>query len=325
MQIGPHAIDPPVLLAPMAGITDAPFRALCRRMGAGLAFSEMLTSDRHLWATPKSRQRLALAGEPGPVAVQLAGTEPGELAAAARGIAAAGAEIIDLNMGCPAKKVCRRAAGSALLRDEALVGRILEAVVAAVDVPVTLKIRTGWDGDHRNAPTIARIAEEAGIAALTVHGRTRDDGYRGSAEFDTLARVREATSLPLVANGDIVDGPSALRALQRTGADAVMVGRAARGDPWVFRRIRAFLAGESAPEPDAGEVAAVADEHLRGLHALYGPEQGVRVARKHIKWYLQAQGPAGADTRRLMAATDTGEQRRLLATAYAAESQEFAA
>jgi tRNA-dihydrouridine synthase B len=325
MQIGPHAIDTPVLLAPMAGITDAPFRTLCRRMGAGLAFSEMLTSDRHLWATPKSRQRLALTGEPGPIAVQLAGTEPAELAAAARDVAAAGAELIDLNMGCPAKKVCRRAAGSALLRDEALVGHILEAVVAAVPVPVTLKIRTGWDAEHRNAPTIARIAEEAGIAALTVHGRTRADGYSGQAEFDTLARVRAATSLPLVANGDIVDGPSALRALQQTGADAVMVGRAARGDPWVFRRIRAFLAGESAPEPDAAEVAAVADEHLRGLHTLYGPEQGVRVARKHIKWYLQARGTAETDTRRLMAATDASEQRRLLANAFAAEFQEFAA
>jgi len=325
MQIGPHAIDPPVLLAPMAGITDAPFRALCRRMGAGLAFSEMLTSDRHLWATPKSRQRLAPAGEAGPVAVQLAGTEPEELAAAARAVAAAGADLIDLNMGCPAKKVCRRAAGSALMRDEALVGRILETVVAAVAVPVTLKIRTGWDGDHRNAPDIARIAETAGIAALTVHGRTRADGYSGQAEFDTLARVREATSLPLVANGDIVDGPSALDALRQTGADAVMIGRAARGDPWVFRRVRAFLAGQSAPEPDAAEVAAVADEHLEGLHALYGPEQGVRVARKHIKWYLQARGTAQPDTRRLMAATDAGEQRRLLANALADESQEFAA
>ncbi|MFP4182937.1 MAG: tRNA dihydrouridine synthase, partial [Thiohalospira sp.] len=259
-------------------------------------------------------------------AVQLAGTEPAELAAAARAVAAAGADIIDLNMGCPAKKVCRRAAGSALMRDEALVGRILEAVVAAVAVPVTLKIRTGWDADHRNAPAIARIAEATGIAAVTVHGRTRADGYRGGSEFATLARVREATSLPLVANGDIVDGPSARNALERSGADAVMVGRAARGDPWVFRRILASLAGGPAPEPDAAEVAAVADEHLRGLHALYGPEQGVRVARKHIKWYLQqARGTEQPDTRPLMAATEAGEQRRLLAHALAAEAQEFAA
>ena len=288
MRIGPHSIEPRVVLAPMAGVTDKPFRLLCKRMGAGLAVSEMTISDPRFWATSKSLRRMDHAGEPDPVSVQIAGTEPRQLAEAARHNAGHGARIIDINMGCPAKKVCNAWAGSALMRDEALVGRILEAVVAAVDVPVTLKIRTGWDAANRNAPAIARIAEASGIQALTVHGRTRDQHYTGRAEYDTIAAIKAAIGIPVIANGDIDSPQRAAQVLRDTGADAVMVGRAAQGRPWIFREIAHYLAtGELLPAPGAGEVRDILLGHLQALHTFYGEEQGVRIARKHLGWYAK--------------------------------------
>ena len=288
MRIGPHSIEPRVVLAPMAGVTDKPFRLLCKRMGAGLAVSEMTISDPRFWTTSKSLRRMDHAGEPDPVSVQIAGTEPRQLAEAARHNAGHGARIIDINMGCPAKKVCNAWAGSALMRDEALVGRILEAVVAAVDVPVTLKIRTGWDAANRNAPAIARIAEASGIQALTVHGRTRDQHYTGRAEYDTIAAIKAAIGIPVIANGDIDSPQRAAQVLRDTGADAVMVGRAAQGRPWIFREIAHYLAtGELLPAPGAGEVRDILLGHLQALHTFYGEEQGVRIARKHLGWYAK--------------------------------------
>ncbi|TWT17736.1 tRNA dihydrouridine synthase DusB [Luteimonas wenzhouensis] len=288
MRIGPYAIQPKVVLAPMAGVTDKPFRLLCKRLGAGLAVSEMTTSDPRFWNTRKSVHRMDHAGEPDPVSVQIAGTEPAVMAEAARHNAAHGAHIIDINMGCPAKKVCSAWAGSALMRDELLVARILEAVVAAVDVPVTLKIRTGWDADHRNAPAIARIAEESGVAALAIHGRTRDQHYAGQAEYDTIAAIKARVSIPVIANGDI-DSPEKARAvLDHTGADAVMVGRAAQGRPWIFGAIAHYLAtGEHLPEPGPAKVRDILLGHLEALHAFYGEQAGVRIARKHLGWYAK--------------------------------------
>jgi tRNA-dihydrouridine synthase B len=288
MRIGPHAIDPHVILAPMAGVTDKPFRVLCKRLGAGLAMSEMTTSDPRFWRTAKSLRRMDHAGEPDPVGVQIAGTEPAVLADAARYNVDHGAQLIDINMGCPAKKVCNAWAGSALMRDEALVARILEAVVAAVDVPVTLKIRTGWDATHRNAPAIARIAEAAGIAALAVHGRSREQHYTGVAEYDTVAAIKAELRIPVIANGDIDSPVKAAEVLRRTGCDAVMVGRAAQGRPWIFRDIAHYLAhGELLPEPSAAEVRDILLGHLDALHAFYGEESGVRIARKHLGWYAK--------------------------------------
>jgi tRNA-dihydrouridine synthase B len=288
MRIGPHTIDPPVILAPMAGVTDKPFRVLCKRLGAGLAVSEMTTSDPRFWNTTKSLRRMDHAGEPDPVSVQIAGTEPALLAEAARHNVAHGAQMIDINMGCPAKKVCNAWAGSALMRDEALVARILEAVVAAVDVPVTLKIRTGWDAAHRNAPEIARIAWESGIAALAVHGRSREQHYQGEAEYETIAAIKAASPIPVVANGDIDSPRKAAQVLRDTGADAVMVGRAAQGRPWIFREIAHYLAtGELLPEPGPAEVRDLLLGHLQALHAFHGEEAGVRIARKHLGWYAK--------------------------------------
>src|SRR5690606_32586348 len=255
MRIGPYAIEPRVVLAPMAGVTDKPFRLLCKQLGAGLAVSEMTISDPRFWNTPKSLRRMDHAGEPDPVSVQIAGTEPRQLAEAARYNVDQGAQIIDINMGCPATKVCNAWAGSALMREEALVARILEAVVAAVEVPVTLKIRTGWCAEVRNAPAIARIAEDAGIAALAIHGRTRNQHYTGQAEYDTIAEVKSRLRIPVVANGDIDSPAKAAFVLAYTGADAVMVGRAAQGRPWIFRQIAHYLAtGEELPEPAVAEV-----------------------------------------------------------------------
>ena len=258
MQLGPYTLAAPVVLAPMAGVTDKPFRVLCKRMGAGLCVSEMTTSDPRFWSTSKSRHRMDHAGEPDPVSVQIAGTVPQVMADAARYNVDHGAQVIDINMGCPAKKVCNAWAGSALMRDEALVARIVEAVVRAVGVPVTLKIRTGWDAAHRNAPTIARIAQDAGIAALTVHGRTRDQQYGGVAEYDTIAAIKAELSIPVIANGD-VDSPAKARAvLDATGCDAVMVGRAAQGRPWLLREIAHFLAtGKSLPPPTLVELSLI--------------------------------------------------------------------
>ncbi|MFV8834519.1 tRNA dihydrouridine synthase DusB [Aquisalimonas sp. APHAB1-3] len=309
MRIGNHALNGKVVLAPMAGVTDRPFRLLCREHGAALAASEMVHASPALRDSRKSRLRADHRGEPSPRVVQIAGPDPAMLAEAAQYNAANGAEIIDINMGCPAKKVCNRQAGSALLADEALVASILDAVVAAVDIPVTLKIRTGPTADNRNGVRIARMAERAGIAALAVHGRTREALYRGEAEYDTIRAIRQATSLPLFANGDIDTPEKADRVLDHTGADGVMIGRAAQGRPWIFREIQHFLeTGRHLPAPDATTVRTLMLDHLRALHAFYGDHQGVRIARKHIGWYLAGRPDGEAARRALVAITDPQEQ-----------------
>jgi tRNA-dihydrouridine synthase B len=289
MQIGPYTLKNNLIVAPMAGVTDRPFRQLCKRLGAGMAVSEMVACDPRLWSTRKSRRRTDHAGEVEPISVQIAGADPGMMAQAARYNVNQGAQIIDINMGCPAKKVCNVMAGSALLRDEALVGRILDAVVAAVDVPVTLKIRTGWDPHQRNAERVARIAESAGVRALTVHGRTRACGFTGEAEYDTIRAVKSAVRIPVIANGDINSPQKAKRVLAQTGADALMIGRAAHGRPWLFRAVRHYLqTGTALPEPGVAEVHGVLRGHLLDLYAFYGEQTGVRVARKHIAWYTKS-------------------------------------
>jgi tRNA-dihydrouridine synthase B len=289
MRIGAHALSNGLFVAPMAGITDRPFRRLARRFGAALAVSEMVSCRPELRASRKTRLRLDHAGEPSPISVQIAGSDPRMLAEAARLNVAEGAEIIDINMGCPAKKVCNVAAGSALLENEALVARILEAVVAAVEVPVTLKIRTGPAPERRNALRIARIAESAGAQALAVHGRTRACMFAGRAEFDTIAELKACVRIPVIANGDIESPEDARRVLEATLADGVMVGRAAQGRPWLFREIAHYLAtGERLAPPSAREIGAVLAEHLEGLYSLYGSDQGARVARKHIGWTVRA-------------------------------------
>ena len=288
MRIGPHLIDPRVILAPMAGVTDKPFRVLCKRLGAGLCVSEMTTSDPRFWNTAKSRHRMDHAGEPDPISVQIAGTVPSVMADAARHNVDNGAQIIDINMGCPAKKVCNAWAGSALMREPGLVADILEAVVNAVDVPVTLKIRTGWAAERRNALEIARIAESSGIAALAVHGRTRDQQYKGVAEYDTIAEVKAALSIPVMANGDIDSPHKAEAVLKHTGCDAVLVGRAAQGRPWIFREIAHYLAtGEILPQPGLAEIRDILLGHLAHLHDFYGEVSGVRIARKHLGSYAK--------------------------------------
>jgi len=288
MRIGSHSITPAIVLAPMAGVTDKPFRQLCKRLGAGLAVSEMTTADPRLWHTRKSLRRMDHVDEPAPISVQIAGHDPRMLAEAARYNVDHGAEIVDINMGCPAKKVCNVYSGSALLQDEGLVGRILDAVVGAVEVPVTLKIRTGWNRDNRNGVNIARIAESAGIAALAVHGRTRADLYNGDAEYETIAAIKDAVCIPVLANGDI-DGPlKARQVLKATGADALMIGRAAQGRPWIFREIAHYFAtGQLLPPPDAIEVCEILCAHLQALYAFHGELQGVRIARKHLGWYAK--------------------------------------
>lgn len=288
VKIGPHIIEPALVLAPMAGVTDRPFRVLCRRLGAGLAVSEMTISDPRMWKTEKSRTRMDHAGEPGPVSVQIAGHDPRMLAEAARHNVAHGADLIDINMGCPAKKVCRVDAGSALLRDEALVARICAAVVAAVPVPVTLKIRTGWSRSERNGVRIARIAEDCGIAALAVHGRSREDRFEGEAEYDTIAEIKQAVGIPVIANGDIRSPQQAQQVLLKTGADALMIGRAAQGRPWIFREISHYLAtGDVLEEPSRAWVGHLLLEHLAAMAGLYGETQGARIGRKHIRWYCE--------------------------------------
>ena len=289
MQIGSFSLPNQVVLAPMAGVTDRPFRKLCRRLGAGLTVSEMVTSDPRLRATRKTLRRIDHAGEPAPRSVQIAGADPAMLADAARFNVDRGADIIDINMGCPAKKVCNAAAGSALLSDEALVGRILERVVAAVEVPVTLKIRTGPAPERRNAVRIARIAESAGIAAIAVHGRTRRCAFKGAVEYDSIRAVKREVSIPVIANGDITSPEEARRVLAFTGADAVMIGRAAQGNPWLPGAVAACLrSGTRVSPPGALETAEVLLGHLRALHGFYGEEMGVRVARKHLSWYCRA-------------------------------------
>lgn len=287
-RIGPYQIDSKVILAPMAGVTDRPFRQLCRQLGAGLVVSEMVTSNSELWGTRKSSLRLDHTGEVEPIAVQIAGGDPEMMAEAARLNVANGAQIIDINMGCPAKKVCKKAAGSALLKDEQLVAEILRAVVAAVDVPVTLKFRTGWSTEERNALRIARIAEDSGISALALHGRTRACAFTGEAEYDTIAAVVQAVSIPVFCNGDIDSARKAKVVLDHTQAAAVMIGRAAQGRPWIFREIEHFLAtGQELPEPSLHEVREILSSHLRELYCFYGEFMGPRIARKHAGWYLQ--------------------------------------
>ncbi|WP_242111498.1 tRNA dihydrouridine synthase DusB [Luteimonas aquatica] len=316
MRIGPHTIAPRVILAPMAGVTDKPFRLLCKRLGAGLAVSEMTTSDPRFWGTEKSLRRMDHVDEPDPVSVQIAGTEPRIMAEAARHNVDHGAQIIDINMGCPAKKVCNAWAGSALMRDEALVARIVQAVVQAVDVPVTLKIRTGWDAAHRNAPAIARIAEDAGIQALAVHGRTRDQQYAGQAEYDTIAAIKTALRIPVIANGDIDSPERAAFVLRHTGADAVMVGRAAQGRPWILREIAHYLdTGELLPAPSLGEVRDTLLGHLRALHAFYGEIAGVRIARKHLGWYAKDR-PENAAFRGIVNRAETAQAQLALTREY---------
>jgi tRNA-dihydrouridine synthase B len=289
MNIGRHEIPPALGLAPMAGVTDKPFRLLCRRMGAGLATSEMTSANPRLRGTRKSAERLDHEGEPGPISVQIAGTEPGQMADFARYNVDHGAEIIDINMGCPAKKVCKAWAGSALMRDAGKVEAILRAVVGAVDTPVTLKIRTGWAHDAKNAPVVARIAEDAGVKALAIHGRTRDQKYQGSAEYDTIAAIKQAISIPVWANGDVDSPEKARQVLDHTGADGLLIGRAAQGRPWLFEEIRYFLdTGRRLPEKSPAEVGAILGEHLEALHAFYGEDRGVRIARKHLGWYVKA-------------------------------------
>ncbi|WP_376694968.1 tRNA dihydrouridine synthase DusB [Wenzhouxiangella sp. EGI_FJ10305] len=312
LPIGGYRVAPALGLAPMAGVTDKPFRLLCRHLGAGLATSEMTSSDPSLWHTRKSRERMDHEGEPGPVSVQIAGTVPERMAEAARHNVDHGAEIIDINMGCPAKKVCKAWAGSALMRDECLVARILEAVVAAVDVPVTLKTRTGWDSAHRNGPDIARIAEESGIAALAVHGRTRDQKYAGRAEYDTIAEIVSQRSIPVWANGDVDSPEKARQVLDHTGAAGLLIGRAAQGRPWIFGEIAHFLTtGEYLPEKPLGEVRDILLGHLEALYAFYGEFRGVRIARKHLGWYAKDR-PENAGFRRIVnRAESPGEQFRL--------------
>lgn len=293
----------------MAGVTDLPFRQLCRRLGAGLVVSEMVTSDTRLWNTNKSRWRLDHQSEVSPRSVQIAGGSPEMMAEAAQANVKLGAEIIDINMGCPAKKVCNRAAGSALLRDEALVHSILKAVVDAVDVPVTLKIRTGWDQSLKNAVTIAQMAEDVGIQLLSVHGRTRADAFRGEAEYDTIAEVKQTVSMPVIANGDINSPAQAKQVLQHTGADAVMIGRAAQGNPWIFREINHYLeTGHTLPGPSLDEAKQTILWHVSALHAFYGSYMGVRVARKHLSWYLNARGLQKNSFRHLLTLEDPSSQ-----------------
>jgi len=290
LTIGPYQLANRLVAAPMAGVTDRPFRQLCRRLGAGLAVSEMLIADTRLWNTRKSRLRMDHRGEPGPVTVQIAGADPAQLAQAARLNVERGAAIIDINMGCPAKKVCNVMAGSALLEDEPLVARILDAVVAAVEVPVTLKIRTGPTTENRNALKIARLAEQAGVQALTVHGRSRVQKYQGQAEYDTITEIKQQLSIPVIANGDIDSPQKARLVLDKTGADGLMIGRAAQGNPWIFAQIEHFLnCGSLLAPPPATERQQVMIEHLHALYQFYGEQQGLRLARKHLGWYLRAQ------------------------------------
>ncbi len=295
MHIGPYQLSNKLILAPMAGVTDLPFRKLCRSLGAGMAVSEMVSSNSLLWGSDKTKRRASHEGETDPKSVQIMGTEPAMMAEAAKYNADNGAQIIDINMGCPAKKVCNVLAGSALLQDEKLVAEILTAVVEAVDIPVTLKIRTGWDRESRNAVNIARIAEDAGIQSLAIHGRTRADQYRGDAEYDTIADVKSRIAIPVIANGDIKTPEKAKFVLDYTKADAVMIGRAAQGRPWIFREIEHYLkTGELLPEPSTEEIRNILLGHLDNLYDFYGEFTGVRVARKHISWYSKGQSHGGA-------------------------------
>jgi tRNA-dihydrouridine synthase B len=321
MRIGSHLLKNRLIVAPMAGVTDRPFRQLCKQLGAGMAVSEMVTSNSLLYGSAKTARRANHDGEVDPISVQIAGADPKMMAEAARHNVDRGAQIIDINMGCPAKKVCNVMAGSALLQDEPLVGRILDAVVEAVpEVPVTLKIRTGWDREHRNALNILKIAENAGVQALAMHGRTRACGYSGNAEYDTIRAVKAAARIPVIANGDITTPEKARHVLDYTGADAVMIGRAAQGRPWIFREIAHFLdTGEHLPLPEVAEIHAVLSGHLHDLYAFYGEVTGVRVARKHISWYTR--GLVGSSAfRHAMNQLDTVAEQLAVVNDYFAQA-----
>ena len=309
MKIGPYELESNVVLAPMAGVTDRPFRTLCRKFGAGLAASEMLTADVRLWNTPKSRRRMDHSGEPSPRVVQIAGFDPQMMAEAARRNVDAGAEIIDINMGCPAKKVCNRLAGSALMQDEALVARILRTVVHAVPVPVMLKTRTGWNRDNKNGTRIASIAEDCGIQALAIHGRTRADMYAGAAEHETVAAIKARIGIPVIANGDIDSPRRAREILALTRCDGLLIGRAAQGRPWIFDEVNFFLErGESRATLALEKVRDIMRAHLEDLYAFYGDETGVRVARKHLSWYFR-QHPGQDDLRNRLVLIETPQEQ----------------
>ena len=308
--IGPYILPNPVVLAPMAGVTDRPFRQLCRQLGAGLVVGEMVSSSPDTRHTRKSQLRMNHDGEPEPIAVQIVGGDPEIMAAGAVFNVQNGAQIIDINMGCPAKKVCNKAAGSALMKDEGLVREILQAVVGAVDVPVSLKIRTGWDPDHRNGPRIARIAEDAGIVSLAVHGRTRACGYGNTVEYDTIRTIKQSVGIPVFANGDITSAEKAVAVMQYTGADGVLIGRAAQGRPWIFREVTHYMAtGEQLPAPALEETEQILLTHLDALYEFYGDFLGVRIARKHVGWYLQHQQDNPDFRRQFNALEDAGQQR----------------
>ena len=322
MRIGPYQLTNNLLVAPMAGVTDLPFRRLCRSLGAGMAVSEMVSSDSTLWGSPKTLRRLMLEGEPAPVSVQILGSDPKKMAAAARINVDHGAQIIDINMGCPAKKVCRVNAGSALLKDEPLVQQILERVTQAVDVPVTLKIRTGWDTEQRNALTIAQIAEQAGIQALTVHGRTRACGFSGEAEYETIRHIKQEISIPVIANGDICTPAKAKEVLEFTKADGLMIGRAAQGRPWIFNEIAHYLAtGEELEPLTPSQIANILQGHLEQLYSFYGHHQGVRIARKHIAWYSKTL-PGSATFRKQINNSDSTTQQLTLIGEFFAQRAE---
>ncbi|MBT8069266.1 MAG: tRNA dihydrouridine synthase DusB [Gammaproteobacteria bacterium] len=322
MQIGPYKLTNPIALAPMAGVTDRPFRQLCRELGAGYVVTEMVTSNPQLRHTRKTAWRSDFDGEPAPLAVQIVGSEPQRLSEAAQYNVSLGAQIIDINMGCPAKKVCGKLGGSALLSDIGLVENILRTVVASVEVPVTLKIRTGPDREHRNGVEVARLAESCGISALAVHGRTRADRFRGEAEYDTIREICNAVSLPVFANGDIITVDQADEILRYTGADGLMIGRGAQGNPWIFRELNHFLmTGEQLPPPPAQEVHRVMREHLCRLHEFYGEAHGVKVARKHIGWYLKGRPDTEQIVYDLMRVQTANEQFQLLEKHFSDLSQ----
>ena len=318
MKIGPYQLANQLFVAPMAGVTDRPFRQLCKKLGAGYAVSEMIASNALLWKSEKTQRRANHQGEFKPIAVQIAGADPAMMADAAKLNVDNGAQIIDINMGCPAKKVCNVAAGSALLRDEALVQQIIEAVVQAVGigpnaVPVTLKIRTGWDRENKNALAVAKLAEQSGISMLTVHGRTRADLYHGAAEYETIQAVKSSVRIPVVANGDITTPEKAAQVLKLTGADAIMIGRAAQGRPWIFREIAHYLAtGDTLPTPEIDEIQNIMNEHLLDHYAFYGEYTGLRTARKHIGWYCKGLRNSHHFRQRMNTADDCKTQLQMV-------------
>jgi tRNA-dihydrouridine synthase B len=323
MQIGPYQLKNNLIVAPMAGVTDRPFRMLCKRMGAGMAVSEMVSSNSLLYGSEKTKRRANHEGEADPISVQIVGADPDMLAQAAKYNVDHGAQIIDINMGCPAKKICNVMAGSALLQNEPLVARLLEAVVGAVKVPVTLKIRTGWDKQNRNAIRIARIAETSGIQALAIHGRTRACAYTGEAEYDTIAAVKSSVNIPIIANGDITTPEKARHVLKHSGADAVMIGRAAQGRPWLFREIEHFLkTGLHLPAPEVDEIHRVLLAHVHELYDFYGEHTGLRVARKHISWYTKGLAGSAHFRHQMNQLESTEEQLAAVGEFFAQQEQQ---